>query len=171
MPDVHIRSADSDDIDDIRTVGHTSWQSTYSGILPKDYIEDALKTWWSQEAIRKTLNNPSNLMLVAEHDDMIVGMLAGGIKPNEAGDVKLHRVYIRPDYVAQGIGRRLWQTYLDNLGEAVQRIKTSVASHNTNAREFYQHMGFEEVGTEEAEDFGHETVNTLLEMHLEHDDD
>ncbi|RMG71944.1 MAG: GNAT family N-acetyltransferase [Chloroflexi bacterium] len=171
MPDVHIRPASSDDIDDIRAIGHTSWQSTYSGILPKDYIEETLKFWWSAEAIRTAMHTPENIMLVAEYDDMLVGMLSGSVLPDDEGAVVLHRVYVRPDYVGQGIGGQLWQAYLDQLDEAVTRIKTSVASHNTNAREFYQHIGFEEIGTQEVEEFGHHTMNTLLEMLVEREDD
>jgi putative acetyltransferase len=73
---------------------------------------------------------------------------------------KVEALFIHPDWRGQGIGRRLFQHAIDNLGA----IEVDVNEQNEQAVGFYLRMGFEIVGR--SEDDGNGKPYPLLHMHL-----
>lgn len=158
---ITIRKADLEDIPQIRAVGLASWQATYTGIFPDAFIENVLEQWWSDTSFQHSIPNAAVCTLVAEQDGHIVGTLTGTVNPREEGQVHLFRLYIHPDHVGQGIGKQVWQVYLQHLAPGVTRVDLEVEPQNARAIQFYTRLGFEETGTHEIEAFGY-TMKTLL---------
>jgi ribosomal protein S18 acetylase RimI-like enzyme len=164
---ITIRKADLEDIPQIRAVGSASWRATYTGIFPDEFIENALEQWWSEALFQRSIPNAAACNLVAEQDGQIVGTLMGTVKPGEEGQVHLFKLYIHPDHFGQGIGKQLWQAYLQHLAPGVKRADLEVEPQNARAIQFYKRLGFQETGINEAEAFGYTMKTMLMSLNLQ----
>lgn len=162
-----IRKANLEDIPQIRAVGSASWRATYGGIFPDEFIENALEQWWSEASFQRSISHATVCDLVAEQDGQIVGTLMGTVDPREEGQVRLFRLYIHPDHFAQGIGKQLWQAYLQHLAPGVKRVDLEVEPQNARAIQFYTRLGFQEKGINEAEAFGYTMKTMLMSLNLQ----
>src|SRR5690606_33504257 len=99
-------------------------------------------------------------------DGQLVGTLMGTAAPNEDGRVYLFRLYVHPDHLGQGIGKALWQAYLQQLAPEVKQVELEVEPQNARAIRFYTRLGFEETGTNALEAFGYSMKTTLMSLHL-----
>jgi ribosomal protein S18 acetylase RimI-like enzyme len=104
--------------------------------------------------------------LVAEQNEQIVGTLMATVKPREEGQVHLFRLYIHPDHLGQGIGKQLWQTYLQHLAPEVKQVDLEVEPQNARAIQFYTRLGFQETGITEAEAFGYTMKSIRMSLNL-----
>lgn len=163
---ITIRKADLEDIPQIRAVGSASWRATYTGIFPDAFIENALEQWWSEASFQRSIPHAAVCDLVAERDGQIVGTLMGTVDPREEGQVRLFRLYIHPDHFAQGIGKQLWQAYLQYLSAEVKRVDLEVEPQNARAIQFYTRLGFQETGINESEAFGYTMKTMLMSLNL-----
>lgn len=164
---ITIRKAVLEDIPQIRAVGSASWRTTYTGIFPDEFIENVLEQWWSEAGFQRSIPNAGVCNLVAEHDGQIVGTLMGTANPREEGQVHLFRLYIHPDHFGQGIGKQLWQAYLQHLAAEVKRVDLEVEPQNARAIHFYTRLGFQETGTNEIEAFGYTMKTTQMSLNLQ----
>ena len=164
---ITIRKANLEDIPQIRAVGSASWRATYTSIFPDEFIENALEQWWSEASFQQSIPNAAVCNLVAEQDGQIVGTLLGTVNPGEEGQVHLFKLYIHPDHFGQGIGRQLWQTYLQHLAPGVKRVDLEVEPQNARAIQFYTRLSFQETGINEAEAFGYTMKTMLMSLNLQ----
>jgi ribosomal protein S18 acetylase RimI-like enzyme len=164
---VTIRKPDLEDVPQIRAVGSASWRATYTGIFPDAFIENVLEQWWSEANFQRSIPNAAACHLVAERDGQIIGTLMGTVDPGEEGQVHLFRLYIHPDHVGQGIGKQLWQAYLQHLAPEVKRVDLEVEPQNTRAIQFYARLGFQETGINEDEVFGYTMKTMLMSLNLQ----
>lgn len=161
-----IRKATLEDIPQIRAVGAASWRATYAGIFPDEFIENALAEWWSEASFQRSIPHPAVCDLVAEQDGQIVGTLMGTVNPGEEGQARLFRLYIHPDHFGQGMGKQLWQAYLQHLAPEVRRVDLEVEPQNARAIRFYTRIGFQDKGITEAEAFGYTLKSMLMSLNL-----
>lgn len=163
---VAIRKAALEDIPQIRAVGSASWRATYTGIFPDEFIGYAQAQWWSEAVFQRSIPNAAACNLVAEQDEQIVGTLVGTVNPSEEGQVHLFKLYIHPDHLGQGIGKQLWQAYLQNLAPLVKRVDLEVEPQNARAIQFYKSLGFQETVVNEIEVFGYTMKAMLMSLNL-----
>ena len=161
---ITIRKANLEDIPQIRAVGSASWRATYGGICPR--LLTCSATWCWKPIFSAVSRMPPVLNLVAEHDGQIVGTLMGTVNPREDGQVHLFRLYMHPDHFVQGIGKKLWQTYLEQLAPEVKRVDLGVEPQNARAIQFYTRLGFQETGVNEEEAFGYTMKTMLMSLNL-----
>lgn len=164
---ITIRKANLEDIPQIRAVGAASWRATYTGIFPDEFIENVLEEWWSEAGLRGSIPNADMCNLVAEQDGQIVGTLLGTVNPREEGQVHLFRLYIHTDHFGQGIGKQLWQVYLQHLAPGVKRVDLEVEPQNARAIQFYTRLGFQGKGINETEAFGYTMKTMLMSLNLQ----
>jgi ribosomal protein S18 acetylase RimI-like enzyme len=164
---ITIRKADLEDIPQIRAVGSASWRATYTGIFPDEFIENVLEQWWSEANFQRAIPNATLCNLVANQDGQIVGTLMGTVNPGEEGQAHLFRLYIHPDHLGQGIGKQLWQAYLQHLASGVKQVDLEVEPQNAHAIQFYKRLGFQETGLSEAEAFGYSMKTMLMSLNLQ----
>jgi len=94
------------------------------------------------------LNDPSVVMLVAEHDGRVVGYAYGAIEGHDYMALRgpaavLHDIIVTPDYRRRGVGRALLDAMLAALAShPVPRIVLSTAQQNTPAQRLFERMGF-----------------------------
>ncbi|MFB9237875.1 GNAT family N-acetyltransferase [Plantactinospora siamensis] len=143
---VTIRRAGPDDIESIIAVGRRTWPTTY-GFAGPGYITHGLETWWSAEAIRRSLANTT--VLVAEDDGAVVG--TGNIDVRGECPV-IWKLYVVPEAQGAGIGSALIRELFDHAGGRPVRLE--YIDGNTSAASFYAAHGFVEIRREANERAG-----------------
>ena len=146
---IHIREAGLEDASSIARVRVASWQSTYHGIIPQNYL-DSLSTaeylghWQGILAA----NGRQGYTCVAENEaGEIIGFALGGgersLDPKFEGE--LYALYIMETYQRRGIGRNLVFTIAGYLvHEGINSMLAWVLSDNP-ACAFYEALGGEPV--------------------------
>ncbi|MFD1364069.1 GNAT family N-acetyltransferase [Actinoplanes sichuanensis] len=137
---MRIREAGPDDVEAIISVGQRTWPTTYRFAGP-EYIAEGLETWWSPEAIRRSLENTT--VLVAEQDGAVVG--SGNIDLRGEAAI-IWKLYVVPEAQGTGIGSAL---ITELCGYADGRpVRLEYTDGNTPAAGFYAAHGFVEIRRE-----------------------
>ncbi len=86
-----------------------------------------------------------------EEDGELVAFLVG-LVGSPADEAYVHFVGVRPDHRSQGLGRRLYETFFDEVGRRGCRTVRAITSPvNTGSIRFHTSMGFEVLRGEDAE--------------------
>ena len=145
------RAAKPADAGSLARVHVDSWRSTYTGILPDEFLAGlsyrARKSYWEQilTTARPTV---SNFLAETERGE-VVGLAAGG--PERTGDEayrgELYLVYLLDQYQRKGLGRRLVSTVAERLlADGFDSMLLWVAKDNRPARRFYEALGGSRIG-------------------------
>lgn len=145
MSDFIIRPADVEDADQIAFIHVTSWQETYSGIVPDSFLEslsvDRRAVQWM-----RSLSDPDDLyhaVLVAEVGGQVVGFANYGMEreKDKAYQGELFALYLLRGFQGGGIGKALFQGSMQSLRVmGIFSMLVWVLSENP-ARKFYEHIG------------------------------
>ena len=142
-----IRRPDENDADNIIHYSHIVFASTDQVLtIPEEYnITTENETAW----INNINQSLSSLLLVAELDKQIVGMLF--FIPNEKrknSHTGEFGVSVHPQFQGRGIGRQLINTLLNwaKSNSAIEKVYLKVFSTNQTAIELYRDLGFIEEG-------------------------
>lgn len=145
LKDIQIRPAQIGDAAGIARVRVTSWRATYRGIVPQDVLDRmSVKeiTGWMERTIASRA--PGNCNLVSQdRSGQIVGFALGGPERVQVSEYEgeLFALYILPDYLRIGIGRRLLLSMAGCLlAQGMHSMVIWVLADNP-ARKFYQAMG------------------------------
>ncbi len=141
-----IRRATPEDAPTLAKVHVDSWQAAYQGIVPASHLERF--TYQRREnAFRQALSaNTEETYLVTE-DHQAVAILTIGPSRDDDLDTsttgELWGIYITPDYWHKGIGTKLVHKAENMLqSRGCTQIVLWVLEGNTNARQFYEKVGF-----------------------------
>lgn len=150
-----IRKMSKKDINDVQNVAKKSWNATYQGIIPEDVQNRFLKVAYSDEMLKKRLDQ---IIFVAEHDEKIIGFI--NLKETEQPNTyDLSAIYILPDYQGKRIGSRLIAHSIEPI-KNFEKIFLEVEKDNINAVNFYRKLGFKIVD-EYNDDFDGHILRTL----------
>ncbi|WP_250005542.1 GNAT family N-acetyltransferase [Actinoplanes sp. M2I2] len=137
---IEIRKAGPDDIEAIISVGQRTWPTTY-GFAGPEYVAKGLETWWSTEAIRRSLENTT--VLVAEEDGSVMG--TGNIDLRGEAPI-IWKLYVVPEAQGRGVGSALIK---ELFGYADGRpVRLEYTDGNAPAADFYAAHGFVEIRRE-----------------------
>ena len=122
-----IRRATDDDATGIGDVWLTSWRATFD--FPPSHPDDDVRRWLSQELVPR-----SEAWVAADPsaDGRVVALMA-------LSDDKVEQLYVAPDWIGRGVGRRLIELAKRRRPEAIELYCFQV---NARARRFYEHHGF-----------------------------
>lgn len=143
-----IRLARPEDLDGVLDVGRETWHATYVPLVGEAYVRKVFALWWTADATLAAISD--GRVWVAEVDGKIVGMSMYGIEDRTADIWKL---YVRPDFQGQGIGRSLLNGILEATRQSTDRVVLAYMDGNDQTRAFYDRMGFAETHRE-ADDMG-----------------
>ena len=134
---LEIRAATDEDVDAIRAVGELTWPPTYR-FAGDEYVAHGLATWWSDEAIRRSLMTTATMVAVL--DGRVVGV----------GNLDLHRdprtiwkLYVVPAAQGSGAGSALLRELVRLAGDVT--VTLEYVDGNDRAAAFYERQGFREV--------------------------
>lgn len=112
-----IRFVSTDDVPDIQSIACETWIFTYEDIYPLDYIHNFLSKAYSNEnlsrSVERDLQSAKRNFLITEFNSEVVGY-AQTRQVNEE-EYELLRIYVRPGYHKQGIGKGFIQEFVQVL--------------------------------------------------------
>ncbi len=122
-----------------------AWHEAYADLIDPGYL-DALTLEKCQSAAYRWPDN----ILVAKDGERVIGFAGyGRCRDDDADNVgAVFAIYILSAYYGQGVGRRLMQAALDELGE-YPRVAVWVLKDNARAVRFYRKCGFVPDGREQ----------------------
>lgn len=144
-------------------VQYRSWEETYRGLLPDQYLEDRTLAWCIQAA--ETYPIPT---LVAEDGGSVVGFVCyfkkarDFVRRRDASEIAA--LYVLKGWQGRGIGSRLLACALSRLPQG--QVSLFVLEGNAHAIAFYQRKGFRHTQRSLTEETGHGLI-TEWEMLLE----
>ena len=117
MNEITIRKATINDAYDIEYVGAQSWYESYSDYMPKEYLENRIKT--VKEKIpraQKYLQN-KDTYYVAIFDNKVIGILDFEISSNEQFSNYGHLIslYVLKEFQNLGVGKLLFKKAIEEL--------------------------------------------------------
>jgi ribosomal protein S18 acetylase RimI-like enzyme len=138
-----IRDVTVADVPAVRATLIETWHATYDHILGPDKVRDITTRWHSLVALTSQIGNGATFLL-AETDGHVLGS-SYAKREDEAGVVKLYRLYIHPRAHGSGLGRRLMAETFAPYADA-HRQRLEVGPQNLRAIRFYEREGFTEIG-------------------------
>jgi GNAT superfamily N-acetyltransferase len=122
-----VRRATADDATGIGDVWLASWRATFD--FPPSHPDDDVRRWLTTELVPR-----SETWVVADPsaDGRVVALMA-------LSDEKVEQLYVAPDWIGHGVGRRLIDLAKRRRPEGVDLFCFQV---NASARRFYEHLGF-----------------------------
>lgn len=142
-----IREAEPKDARDIAEIHVRSWRAAYRGQLTDDFL-DGLNVEDRLEMHRLALEAPpaEYRMWLAEEDGRAIGFAVTGKSEDADADertAEVFAIYLDPDHVGTGVGRRLFSHAVDDLRSRGFRSATLwVMETNEAARRFYEVAGW-----------------------------
>ena len=105
----------------------------------REYVE---QVWGWNESYQRELHNTR----FATHDFRIIGLRGTDVgffaTSNTSDMLKLHQLFILPEYQGRGIGSACMKRIINDANKADERVNLQVLKINTRAITFYQRLGF-----------------------------
>jgi GNAT superfamily N-acetyltransferase len=147
-----IREADPNDAEALGGIHVRAWQDAYRGQLSDEYL-DGLSVDERAEQWRASLQSRREAWRtwVAVEAGRPVGWATTG--PSEDADAdertaELYAIYLEPDRVGTGVGRRLLEHAIEDLrARGFAAVTLWVLETNERARRFYEIAGWKHDGT------------------------
>jgi len=142
--ETRIRPALLDDLDGIRKAYLASWRAGYAGILAPDEL-DARAAIRAQYDWRSRIDNPNRVVLVAEQQGTLVGVLEIEPDPKEANRLPwIAMLYVVPAVWGCGVAHTLTEAAVDLVRAAGRdAVWLSVLDVHARARRFYVKEGWQ----------------------------
>jgi GNAT superfamily N-acetyltransferase len=146
---VTIRLAGLDDIDAFVAMKLDAWRWAYADILPAEVlaalsVEDQASSW--RAAFEAPERDGAVFVAVDDADARVVGVASWGASRDDdarSATGEIGMLYVAPDHVGTGLGRRLMHAALGGLREAgYERATLWVLEANARGRGFYDHIGW-----------------------------
>ncbi|MFI5897757.1 GNAT family N-acetyltransferase [Actinoplanes sp. NPDC051513] len=134
---MRIRDAVPGDIDAIIEIGHRTWPATY-GFAGDEYVRDGLATWWSAEAVERSLRDTTVLVAAGEQ-----GLLGIGNIDLRGETPIIWKLYVVPESQGTGAGSALISALLERAPG--RPVLLEYVDGNDRAARFYDRRGFTEV--------------------------
>jgi GNAT superfamily N-acetyltransferase len=104
MDQISITGLTESDIDMLIPLAHRIWHAYYPSIITVEQIDFMLARGYTREVILDEINNRGVIWLVIRRADAMVGFASLG--PHSPKVMKLHKLYLLPEYHGCGIGGR-----------------------------------------------------------------
>ncbi|CAH0118257.1 MULTISPECIES: GNAT family N-acetyltransferase [unclassified Paenibacillus] len=134
---MQIRKATIEDIQAIRNIAVTAWESTYRSIIPPEVQQSFLDHAYSNEMLSNRMDN--TLFFLAICENKIVGFINYFVTKNDL--VELSAFYIDPLFQRKGIGTQLFEKMIGECKVGTE-IVCDVETDNAIGMSFYQKKGF-----------------------------
>ena len=142
---MHIRTATVQDAAAIAQVHVESWRTTYTGIVPDEFLAQ-LSAEQREQFWRQVLQDPGSqtVVYVAEMASRgVIGFASGG--PERSGDPvypgELYAIYLLAQHQGRGIGRQLAMALVNRLTQNGITALLLWALADNPARKFYERLG------------------------------
>lgn len=142
--DISIRKGTKKDSELISRIYAESWRSAYKGMVPDEYLNDLKDDFWV-EKFQMWISEDIFKVKIIYADNKAAGAAAYGKSRDEkfADYAEICSFYLIPEYFRKGLGTALMKSVIDEIyNEGYKHCYLWVLDANSNARMFYENMGF-----------------------------
>lgn len=145
---VEIQFLDANEMEVIRELAHRIWPVAYAEILSQAQLEYMLEWLYNLDVLQNKAST-GYLYYAVRVNGVPVGFI--GLEPNfpDAGYLRVHNIYLLPDFQGTGLGRAMLNHCMDVAFDLDQHTLHLNVNRFNKAREFYEHVGFRIVGEED----------------------
>ena len=129
------------EIDSLILLARRIWHAHYPGIISAEQIDYMLERGYTPSVILDEMEHQGIIWLAIKDGTTMIGLISVG--PYGDGTMKLHKLYLLPEYHGMGVGSRA----LAEVERIAQRQKAAtlllnVNRHNTKAINAYKRAGW-----------------------------
>ncbi len=146
---LEIVNATTRDIPLIRDLAERTWWPTYSALLSKEQLSYMLKVIYSEESLRKVMDDNSQQFILLLENGVALGFAAYGPRPEDSSVFKLHKLYLLPETQGRGLGKKLLDEVKSRTIKSGRRILDLNVKRDNPAKSFYEKCGFTVVREED----------------------
>jgi GNAT superfamily N-acetyltransferase len=142
MDQVTITRLNQIDIDILIPLARRIWHAHYPGIITPEQIDYMLERGYTRQVILEEMNNQGVIWLAIKTGEVMIGFASVG--PYAPGAMKLHKLYLLPEYHGAGIGARaLAEVEQIARDDAARALVLNVNRHNSKAIHAYERSGWQ----------------------------
>ena len=142
MDQITISRLAESDIDMLIPLAYRIWHAYYPDIITVAQIDYMLERGYTRQVIREEIDNQGVTWLAIKSGEEMIGFAALG--PYAPGTMKLHKLYLLPEYHGTGIGARaLAEVEQIARDSAAAALVLNVNRHNTKAIRAYERAGWQ----------------------------
>jgi ribosomal protein S18 acetylase RimI-like enzyme len=166
---IDIREADKSDYSIISSIVNETWKVAYKGLIPESDMNKYADKERREKVIADSLDKGEVKFYIAKYND--VDCAVSSFKKYNGEDFEdcayIIQLYVLPDYQKSGIGKALIQYVHDTIiNMGYKRVLLDTLEKNTNARAFYENLGYEYIGSQQSPDFSEKVMITLYKKEL-----
>jgi ribosomal protein S18 acetylase RimI-like enzyme len=141
---MEIRQATTADSEALRRVARRSLEASYD-FVDEAHLEEAIRSWYGDDALERTLAGTGDVVLVVEDDGVIAFSQSAVLGEAESvGEVRW--LHVDPDHRDRGVGSDLLERTEEVLqGQGADRVRGVVLEGNVDGAEFYDDHDFRHV--------------------------
>jgi len=129
------------DIDTLLPLAHHIWHAHYPGIISVEQINYMLARGYTREIILDEIEHQDISWMVIRDGMTMIGFISVG--PHGDGIMKLHKLYLLPEYHSRGIGTRaLAEVERIAKQRNTATLVLNVNRHNRKAISAYERAGW-----------------------------
>ena len=151
---MRIKQLDISDLDDLKRVSIETFSDTFGPLNTAENMEIFLKSNYNERTLAAQLNNQNSFFYFVYNDtEEVMGYLKLNIQNAQSEEtfenaLEIERIYVRSTFQKHGLGRYLFNFAVTKATSLHKdRIWLGVWESNENALAFYQHLGFQVVGS------------------------
>jgi ribosomal protein S18 acetylase RimI-like enzyme len=155
MPNHQVRIAATADVELVVAIGRETYPEHFAQMWSAEGLRGFLDREFDRDSVARELASAQVRYLLAESAGVVSGFAKLrfpkplSIAPTQLG-VELQKLYLRKHAVGQGIGAKLLEECVRQMGElGLELIWLNVLERNAGAARFYARHGFETVATEQ----------------------
>jgi GNAT superfamily N-acetyltransferase len=129
------------DIDQLIDVAQRAWHAHYPGIITAEQIDYMLELGYNRAVIMREITEEGITWLSIMDGETMIGLISAG--PYGADAIKLHKLYVLPEYHGKGIGAMALARVEQVAREAcAHKIVLNVNKRNAKAIRAYERAGW-----------------------------
>jgi RimJ/RimL family protein N-acetyltransferase len=130
-----------DDIDTLLTLAHSIWHAHYPGIISVEQIDYMLDRGYTRDIILDELEHQGIKWFIIRDRMTMIGFISVG--PYGDGIMKLHKLYLLPEYHGNSIGTRAL-AMIEQVAKlnSAAKLVLNVNRYNQKAIRAYQRAGW-----------------------------
>jgi len=141
-----IREATQRDIINLRVLCTQVWLHSYAKEGIRDEISHFILDTFTDDFFEQRLNKAKYKIFVYEKEDHLIGCIIVNLKSTFESKINGYEVstlYVQEHFQGQGLGKEMLVHISKEFGET---FWLSTWVYNTQAINFYKHLGFEDIG-------------------------
>lgn len=166
---IDIRLADKKDIPVIAEIINDTWKVAYKDIVPESDMINYTDKTRRENQIADFIDKGEPVFYIANNNSIDCGIIS--YKKYEENDYSdcayIMQLYVLPESQKTGVGKALME-HINNVirEKGYKRIILNTLEKNSNARAFYEKLGYVYIGAEDSPLFCEKVVRALYKKEL-----